>query len=55
MRLRGRAAKQFQNYGELLYREGLNKEEEKQKLIQKKLQEEKDKELSSLTLKPEIR
>ena len=55
MKLRGRAAKQFRNYGELLYREGLSKEEQKQKLIQKKLQEDEDKELSSLTLKPEIR
>lgn len=55
MRLRGRAAKQFRNYGELLYREGLNKEEERQRLIQKKMQEDEDKELRLLTLKPEIR
>ncbi|MCO5607494.1 hypothetical protein L7F22_061690 [Adiantum nelumboides] len=54
MRLRGRAAKQFRNYGELLYREGLNKEEERQRLIQKKMQEDEDKELRLLTLKPEI-
>ncbi|KAI5066253.1 hypothetical protein GOP47_0018877 [Adiantum capillus-veneris] len=54
MRLRGRAAKQFRNYGELLYREGLNKEEERQRLIDKKMQEDEDKELRLLTLKPEI-
>ncbi|KAH7432578.1 hypothetical protein KP509_07G028800 [Ceratopteris richardii] len=54
MRLRGRAAKQFRNYGELLYREGLSKEEERRRLIQQKLQEDKDKELRLLTLKPKI-
>ncbi|CAM6122475.1 unnamed protein product [Calypogeia fissa] len=53
-RLRGRTAKQYRNYGELLYSEGLNKKEQLKQLIVKKQQEDELKELRELTLKPEI-
>lgn len=55
MLMRGRTAKQFKNYGELLYTEGLTKKENKLKLIAKKQQDDAAKELAELTLKPEIR
>lgn len=55
MRMRGRTAKQFKNYGELLYTEGLTKKENKLKLIAKKQEDDAAKELAELTLKPEIR
>lgn len=53
--MRGRTAKQFKNYGELLYTEGLTKKENKLKLIAQKQQDDVAKELAELTLKPEIR
>lgn len=55
MRMRGRTAKQFKNYGELLYTEGLTKKENRLKLIAQKQQDDAAKELAELTLKPEIR
>ncbi|OAE30435.1 hypothetical protein AXG93_2121s1080 [Marchantia polymorpha subsp. ruderalis] len=54
-RMRGRTAKQYGNYGELLYSEGLSKMEQLKKMIQKKQEEDEAKELKELTLKPEIR
>lgn len=53
--MRGRTAKQYGNYGELLYSEGLSKMEQLKKMIQKKQEEDEAKELKELTLKPEIR
>ncbi|BBN01385.1 hypothetical protein MPTK1_2g07010 [Marchantia polymorpha subsp. ruderalis] len=53
-RMRGRTAKQYGNYGELLYSEGLSKMEQLKKMIQKKQEEDEAKELKELTLKPEI-
>lgn len=53
--MRGRTAKQYRNYGELLYTEGLTKKENQQKLIEKKLKDDEAKEMSELTGIPEIR
>lgn len=53
--MRGRTAKQYKNYGELLYSEGLNRRDQMKQLILKKQQEDELKELEELTLKPEIR
>ncbi|KAH7426022.1 hypothetical protein KP509_11G081800 [Ceratopteris richardii] len=54
MSIRGRAAKQFKNYGELLYREGLNKGVERKRLAEQKQLEDECHELESITAKPEI-
>lgn len=53
--MRGKTAKQYRNYGELLYTEGLTKRENQQKLVEKKKKEDEAKELSELTGIPEIR
>jgi hypothetical protein len=55
MLMRGRTAKQYRNYGELLYTEGLTKKENHQKLIEKKLKDDEAREMSELTGIPEIR
>ncbi|XP_024367520.1 uncharacterized protein [Physcomitrium patens] len=54
MLMRGKTAKQYRNYGELLYTEGLTKRENQQKLVEKKKKEDEAKELSELTGIPEI-
>lgn len=53
--MRGKIAKQYRNYGELLYTEGLTKKENQQKLIEKKKRDDEVRELSELTGIPEIR
>lgn len=53
--MRGRTAKQYRNYGELLYTEGLTKKENQQKLIEKKQKDDEVRELCELTGIPEIR
>ncbi|KAL2642929.1 hypothetical protein R1flu_010516 [Riccia fluitans] len=53
-RMRGRTAKQYGNYGELLYSEGLSKMEQLKTMVQLKQQEDEARELQQLTLKPEI-
>lgn len=53
--MRGRTAKQYRNYGELLYTEGLAKRENQMKLIAKKQKDDEARELAELTGKPEIR
>ncbi len=55
MRMRGRTAKQYRNYGELLYREALSKRQNQQKLIAKKLKDDEAKVLAEMTGVPEIR
>ena len=55
MLLRGRAAKKFKNYGELLYHEALRKDEEKRKIAEQKHLEEQSHLLKGFTAKPEIR
>ncbi|KAG0617566.1 hypothetical protein M758_5G199500 [Ceratodon purpureus] len=55
MLMRGRTAKQYRNYGELLYTEGLTKKENQQKLVEKKLKDDEAREMSELTGVPEIR
>ncbi|KAI5065911.1 hypothetical protein GOP47_0018535 [Adiantum capillus-veneris] len=54
MLMRGRAAKQFKNYGELLYQEALSKEAERKKLAEQKQLEEQSHELKGITAKPRI-
>ncbi|CAM6056371.1 unnamed protein product [Sphagnum tenellum] len=54
MRMRGRTAKQYRNYGELLYMEGLTKKENQMKLIKQKQSDDEARELAQLTLMPEI-
>ncbi|CAK9883053.1 unnamed protein product [Sphagnum jensenii] len=54
MRMRGRTAKQYRNYGELLYREALSKRQNQQKLIAKKLKDDEAKVLAEMTGVPEI-
>ncbi|KAH7306752.1 hypothetical protein KP509_22G028100 [Ceratopteris richardii] len=54
MVMRGKAAKQFKNYGELLYREALSKEAEKKRLAEQKQLEEQSQELEGITAKPKI-
>lgn len=53
--MRGRTAKQYRNYGELLYREALSKRQNQQKLIAKKLKDDEAKVLAEMTGVPEIR
>jgi len=53
--MRGRTAKQYRNYGELLYMEGLTKKENQMKLIKQKQSDDEARELAQLTLMPEIR
>ena len=55
MLLRGRAAKKFKNYGELLYHEALRKDEEKRKIAEQKHLEAQSHLLKGFTAKPEIR
>lgn len=55
MLLRGRAAKQFKNYGELLYQEALKKDAEKKKIAEQRHLEEQSNLLKGITAKPEIR
>jgi len=55
MLMRGRIAKQYRNYGELLYIEGLTKKKNQEKLIEKKRKDDEVKELSELTGIPKIR
>ncbi|EFJ36172.1 hypothetical protein SELMODRAFT_404706 [Selaginella moellendorffii] len=54
MRVRSTAAKQFHNYGELLYQEGMNKQHERKVQIQKKKQEDEANELNGFTFRPEL-
>lgn len=53
--MRGRTAKQYRNYGELLYTEGLTKRENQMKLIAKKQKDDEAREMAEITGKPEIR
>ncbi len=53
--MRGRTAKEYENYGELLYVEGKIKAEQRRKLVEARKLEEQQKEVQGLTLKPEIR
>ncbi len=53
--MRGRTARQYRNYGELLYMEGLTKKENQMKLIKQKQSDDEARELAQLTLMPEIR
>jgi hypothetical protein len=55
MWMRGRAAKQYRNYGELLYTEGLIKKKTQMKLMEQKQKNDEARELAQLTLMPEIR
>ncbi|GBG74492.1 hypothetical protein CBR_g18902 [Chara braunii] len=50
-----RTAKEYSNYGELLYVEGVVRAEQKKKEVEKRLAEEKEAQVKELTLKPEIR
>lgn len=54
MLMRGRAAKQFKNYGELLYQEARSKDAERKRLAEQKHIEEQSHELNGFTAKPEI-
>ncbi|CAM6029269.1 unnamed protein product [Sphagnum balticum] len=54
MRMRGCAAKQYRNYGELLYTEGLIKKKTQMKLMEQKQKNDEARELAQLTLMPEI-
>lgn len=53
--MRGRTAKEYENYGELLYVEGKIQAEQRRKLAEQKRAEEAQKEVIGLTLRPEIR
>lgn len=53
--MRGRTAKEYENYGELLYVEGKIQAELRRKLVEQKRAEEQQKEVQGLTLRPEIR
>jgi hypothetical protein len=53
--MRGRTAKEYENYGELLYVEGKIQAEQRRKLVEQKRAEEQQKEVQGLTLRPEIR
>jgi hypothetical protein len=55
MLLRGRAAKKFRNYGELLYQEALDKEAERRKIAEQRQVEEQVQELKGITALPQIR
>ena len=55
MLLRGRAAKRFKNYGELLYEEALCKDAERRKMVEQRHLEEESDELKEITATPEIR
>jgi hypothetical protein len=52
--MRGWAAKQYRNYGELLYTEGLIKKKTQMKLMEQKQKNDEARELAQLTLMPEI-
>lgn len=53
--MRGCAAKQYRNYGELLYTEGLIMKKTQMKLMEQKQKNDEARELAQLTLMPEIR
>ena len=55
MLLRGRAAKRFKNYGELLYHEALYKDAERRRIAEQRHLEEESNELKEITATPEIR
>lgn len=54
-RMRGMIAKQYKNYGELLYAEGLNMRQKHMKAVADKQKQDEAKELDGVTLKPKIR
>ncbi|XP_073388537.1 uncharacterized protein [Physcomitrium patens] len=53
-RMRGMIAKQYKNYGELLYAEGLNMRQKHMKAVADKQKQDEAKELDGVTLKPKI-
>jgi hypothetical protein len=55
MKMRERTAKQFRNYGELLYTEGLLHREKMVRRIDQKQKDDRAKEMVEVTGKPEIR
>lgn len=55
MKMRERRAKQFRNYGELLYTEGLLQREKMIRMIDQKQKDDTAKEMVEVTGKPEIR
>lgn len=55
MKMRGRRAKQFRNYGELLYTEGLLQKEKLVRMMDQKQKDDAAKEMVEVTGKPEIR
>lgn len=54
-RVRGKIAKQYKNYGELLYAEGVTKRQNHLKAVSDRLKQVERWELEELTLKPKIR
>ncbi|CAM6010534.1 unnamed protein product [Sphagnum balticum] len=54
MCLRGESAKQYQNYGELLYTEGLRMKEKKARRCEQQQRDNEARELAQMTAKPEI-
>lgn len=54
-RMRGKIAKQYKNYGELLYAEGLTMRENHLKAVADKKKHDEAKELAELLPKPKIR
>lgn len=54
-RMRGKIAKQYKNYGELLYAEGLTMRQNHLKAVSDKAKHDEVKEMAELTLRPKIR
>ncbi len=55
MCLRGESAKHYQNYGELLYTEGLRMKEKKARRCEQQQRDNEARELAQMTATPEIR
>ncbi|KAG0620707.1 hypothetical protein M758_4G237100 [Ceratodon purpureus] len=53
-RMRGKFAKQFRNYGELLYAEGLTKRQNHIKAVRERAEQLESRELAEVTLRPKI-
>jgi len=53
--MRGKIAKQYKNYGELLYAEGLTMRQNLLKAISDKQKHDEEREMAEVTLKPKIR
>jgi hypothetical protein len=53
--MRGKIAKQYRNYGELLYAEGLTKRQNHIKAVRERAEQVESRELAEVTLMPKIR